>query len=206
MEFKRTANAGVLLKLDGITILLDGVCKELPPYIGTPDDIREELTANFPDVLAFTHMHKDHYDDAYAELYKINTLRSVYGPESTHFPEVGGIKLQSVPTRHIGKADIPHASFVISGSKCVWFMGDASPLAWKTAHYLPKPDVLIVPYAYMISDSAWKITKDLGAEDIILVHMPERENDTYGLWETMEKVTGNDGRIHIPHIGETIIV
>ena len=81
MEITRTANAGVLLLLDGVSFLLDGVAQELAPYAGTPHHFREQFIKNPPDVVAFTHMHKDHYDENYAEEYRIKTLRPVYGPE-----------------------------------------------------------------------------------------------------------------------------
>lgn len=204
MEIKRTANAGVLLSLDGVTILLDGVCKELPPYFGTPKQILEELTLNFPDILAFTHYHNDHYDEEYKNLYKTNTLRPVYGPECACFGEYKGIQIQGISNRHIGKTDIPHVSFIIKGSKCVYFMGDASPLSWKGNLDLPKPDVVIAPYAYAVTESAWKITKELGAENIILLHLPHREKDEHKLWDMVEKTVANDNCLYIIEIGEKI--
>ena len=73
LKIKRTANAGVLLTIDQTRILLDGVCEALYPYIGTPNDIRDELIENMPDILAFTHRHKDHYDDSYAQIYRKKT-------------------------------------------------------------------------------------------------------------------------------------
>ena len=63
MKILRTANAGVLLTLDGVRILLDGVCGDLPPYLTTPDDIKLELCKNIPDVVAYTHFHTDHTSD-----------------------------------------------------------------------------------------------------------------------------------------------
>ena len=144
----RTANAGVLLELDGISILLDGVCQSLPPYLGTPTQIKNFLTENLPNVLAFTHKHLDHYDASYVNLYKQKTLRSVYGPESLNFYEVGnGVKMYLVPTRHIGKTDVEHVSYVINGTSTIYFMGDATPLALKKMQEYAKPDILIVPFA-----------------------------------------------------------
>ncbi len=204
MEITRTANAGVLLILDGVSFLLDGVACELAPYMGTPPEVREELTKNFPDVVAFTHMHKDHYDESYAEEYKKKTLRSVYGPECLPPKHIQNIEIEAVPTRHIGKADIPHISYIICGSKCVWFMGDASPLMWKDAEKFPKPDVVIVPYAYAITPSAWNITKNLGAKEIVLVHFPLRECDEHGLWSLAEQNVCGDTSVHIPEIGQVI--
>lgn len=206
VEIKRTANAGVLLKIDGVSILLDGVCGDLYPYIGTPENIRNELIVDFPDILAFTHMHEDHYDEIYAELYKKDTLRSVYGPELSHFSEEGTVKLQAVSTRHIGKSDLPHVSFIISGSKCVWFMGDASPLVVKKFENIPSPDILIVPYAYVNTKTAWELTKSLGAKDIVVLHLPSRNDDSERLWEAVETIVGNEENIHIPDVGDVIIL
>ena len=192
--------------MDGVSILLDGVCRELSPYLGTPDVIRNELVAIFPDVLAFTHMHEDHYDETYAELYEKDTLRSVYGPELSRFIEVGDVRIQAVPTRHIGKSYIPHVSFIINGSKCVWFMGDSSPLVVKKFDNIPSPDVLIVPYAYVNTNTAWQITKSIGVKHIVILHMPKRENDIYRLWEAVESTVGITDNIHIPDIGESIVL
>lgn len=205
MEITRTANAGVLLTLDGVSFLLDGVAEELAPYQGTPDNIREHFMENPPDVVAFTHMHKDHYDKSYAEEYRLKTLRPVYGPECLPPKLFGNVAIEAICSRHIGRADIAHISYIICGSKCVWFMGDASPLMWKNADNLPKPDVVIVPYAYAITPSAWLITKKLGAEEIVLLHLPHRECDEYALWDAVEKTAGSDPSLHIPQIGQTLV-
>ncbi|MBE7032451.1 MAG: hypothetical protein E7401_05775 [Ruminococcaceae bacterium] len=204
MIIKRTANAGVLLRMDEISVLLDGVCRELPPYLGTPDSVREELENNFPDVVAFTHRHEDHFDESFARNYETLTLRPVIGPEFSISREVSNLKIFSVPTRHIGKTDIQHTSFVIEGSECVWFMGDASPLELKNFSDFHKPDVIIVPYAYAISTSAWKSTKNTGVKTIVLLHLPLRENDPYGLWQAVEDVTQNDECLKILQIGQEI--
>lgn len=204
MIIKRTANAGVQIELDGVSFLLDGVAEELAPYVGTPHHIREKLTENAPDVVAFTHLHKDHYDKSYAEEYTKRTLRPVYGPECLPPQRSQNIEIKAVPTRHIGKVEISHISYIICGSKCVWFMGDASPLEWKNADKFPKPDVLIAPYAYAITSSAWKITKSLGAKEIVLVHLPLRESDEHGLWSLTEQNVCGDTSVHIPHIGQVI--
>ena len=58
MKITRTANAGVLLELDGIKMLLDGVCREVTPYPATPDAIKTELSNNYPDLVAVTHCHE----------------------------------------------------------------------------------------------------------------------------------------------------
>lgn len=203
MKIQRTANAGVLLETDGIRLLLDGVSSPLDPYEGTPQIIKDELCTQFPDVVMFTHYHADHYDMEFSKIYKTNTLRSVYGPEFALCGKMGSVKLKGVPTRHIGRADVSHVSYVIGGSSNVWFMGDASPLEAKKLLVESKPDVLIVPYAYVTTPSSWEITRSLGAGHIILVHMPPRHNDPHMLWRAMEETGGQDSLI-IPQIGEVI--
>ena len=211
MEIRRTANAGVLLKLDGVSILLDGVCREVSPYLATPSEERAHLSGCWPDVLAFTHSHKDHYDSDFAASYRKQTNGVILGPEDMDASDapvtVGGVTVTPVKNRHIGKAgqSVSHYSFVISGSRCVWFLGDASPLQWRGRGELPAPDVLIVPYAYAITETSWQITKELGAKTVLLLHMPTEENDPVGLWQAMRSTVGEcNDYLRIPAMSETI--
>jgi L-ascorbate metabolism protein UlaG (beta-lactamase superfamily) len=201
----RTANAGVLLELDGKHILLDGVCKDFPPYLGTPTMLFDRLTKDFPDVYAITHEHLDHYDSTYAKLYKEKTLRSVIGPERLTFVEVGnGVLLSLEKTRHIGKSDVSHVSYVINGSKTIWFMGDATPLSLKNMAKYPKPDLIIVPFAFAVTPSAWKATKETGAKKVLLLHMPKKEDDTHGLWDMVESTVQGDDLLFTLDVGEEV--
>ncbi len=213
MKIRRTANAGVLLSLDGVTILLDGVCREVKPYPVTPPWEREALQKCFPDVVAFTHAHKDHYDPTYAALYEKQTGGVILGPEtlpgchaSMEDTVVKGVYIQPVFSRHIGLGgkDVAHASFVVQGSRCVWFLGDAAPMQWKQRQ-LPRPDVLLVPYAYANTPAGWAAAKALGAERIILLHMPHREEDSLGLWDAVTSVVKDEERSPmILSMGETL--
>ena len=51
MEIQRTANAGVLLKIDGVSILLDGLADRVEGYLPTPAQMAERLLENPPDIL-----------------------------------------------------------------------------------------------------------------------------------------------------------
>ena len=84
-------------------------------------------------------------------------------------------------------------------------MGDAAPLQWKDRADLPRADVLIAPFAYAMSDSAWRMTCQL-ADTVVLVHMPLRENDPASLWHQVEEVTAKycPVKLYIPEIGQTI--
>ncbi len=206
MKILRTCNAGILLEQDGVSILLDGVCGELPPYLPVPKELRRRLTEQFPDALAFTHRHEDHYDESYAKAYQKATLRPVFEPESSLSGQVGSVKIAGAPTRHLGKMDIAHAGFIIEGSKTLWFTGDASPMSWKRLEGLPNPDVAVITYAFAITESAWRLVKSWGAEKIVLLHLPDRTNDPYSLWEAVETVTKGDPTLIIPNVGETVIL
>lgn len=223
MELRRTANAGVLLKLDGVTILMDGVCREVKPYPATPPEVKEELKANMPDVIAFTHAHKDHYDPGFAaDVLRQNGV--IFGPADCHgimeSANVGKVRITPVSSRHIGAVGkmIAHASFILEGSLCVWFTGDAAPTQWRQ-HRFPKPDVLIVPYAYCNTVSAWAATKTLGAKTVVLVHMPKLEEDASGLWSSVKEITGYpcvpackaekseiSPDLYIPNMNETVLI
>lgn len=215
MEIRRTANAGVLLKLDDVTILLDGVCREGKPYLATPPEERARLTGCWPDVLAFTHEHKDHYDPDFAALFQMQTNGVILGPvglpgsESVQTPvTIGGVNILPVPSRHIGKAGatVEHTSFLIEGSACVWFLGDASPLQWRETANFPKPDVLIVPYAYAATSSGWETAKRFGAGKVVLLHLPARDRDPYGLWDSVEQTTkaAPGPTLFVPEMGQTL--
>ena len=202
----RTANAGIRLSMDDLDILLDGVCHPLYPYLGTPGAIREALLASPPHAVAFTHEHPDHYDEAYARLYKEKMRGSFYGPSHFSGGELGnGVRLFAVPTRHIGKTDIPHVSYCLAGSACVWFMGDASPLELSKMAGLPRPDVLVAPFAYAITPLALKKTMETGARELVILHMPPRTADRDGVWPLLPTVPKDGGmRLSVPEPGEEL--
>ena len=214
MEILRTANAGVLLKLDDTTILLDGVCREVKPYLATPLHRREALRKNWPDAVAFTHMHKDHYDPDYAAEFSKCTGGVIFGPAqlgrvatTRETARIGNITVKPVKSRHIGAAgkETEHYSYILQGSKCVFFTGDASPSQWSAAD-LPEIDVLIAPYAYAITQAGWRAAKALCDRTIILVHMPEKDCDPDGLWDLVLGVAGmpDNATFLIPALEEYI--
>lgn len=211
MELKRTACAGAVLTLDGTRFLMDGVCREVIPYPATPPAIRQELLENLPDALLVTHRHKDHYDGAFVSHYKKNAAGPILGPADIPFTSqdplaVGTVRITPIQSRHIGKTEpMGHMSFLLEGSRCIWFLGDASPLLWKSKPELPRPDVMVVPYAYGFG-SGWDICRALGAKAVVLLHLPEREKDPYGLWDAVEatKRIPGDPALYIPAMGESL--
>lgn len=211
MEIKRTANAGVLLRLDGKRILLDGVCREVKPYLATTAALRSQLLEQAPDVVAYTHAHEDHYDPVFVSEYLQKTAGPVMGPADIPFGtqetvRTGDITITPVESHHMGKSEpMGHRSYIIRGSKCIWFMGDASPLHWLERKDLPSPDILIAPYGFVIG-RGWEISKALAPHMIVLLHLPDRRSDIYGLWDAVEHTAAGDPRamVLIPKMGETI--
>ncbi len=214
MQIRRTANAGVLLRLDGAEFLLDGVCGSVPPYLQTPQSERTALLERPPRAVAFTHMHDDHYDARFAADYLKISAGPIMGPAdiqgSCSAPiRIGDVKITSIPTRHLGKSDgAAHISYIIEGSRCVWFTGDAAPQQLLTFHELPHPDVLIAPFAFAIA-GGWSVTKQLAPDALVLLHMPPRTLDPAGLWHLVSDTVqqGSDFRVYIPEeIGNVIIL
>lgn len=214
MRIRRTANAGVLLELDGQRILLDGVCGEVAPYYPTPMAERLYLQANWPDAVAFTHAHADHWDIDFAQAYYKQTLRPILGPESLPVETcpkttIGSVSVQSIPTRHLGRAgEMPHVSFLISGSKNILFTGDATPLLWRSREKLPKIHAIICPYAYATTAAGWQTVRNLAPETVVLVHFPPRNNDPFGLWDAaLASVNAAPvGKVYIPGLGQTVTI
>lgn len=209
MEIQRFANAGVLLRLDGVSILLDGLCDRIEPYMETPADMAQEIINNPPDLLAFTHGHSDHYSEALVSEYRKQNLRPILGPESLPYGtdhsamRIGDVKIIPIPSRHLGKTDpnLQHMSYLIEGSRRIFFAGDAAPQQWK-GREMPL-DVLIAPYAYANTASTWQWSKNT-AKSVVLVHLPEKSNDPAGLWEQVTKATGLPECLQIPDLGENV--
>lgn len=209
MQCRRTANAGVLLTLDGITVLLDGVCRQSGAYYGTPEEEIQSLLACPPDITAFTHGHLDHFDRSFAQKLYHKTLRPVLGPEgllkvgSICEPvQAGTVTVTPIPSRHIGVAgkDTPHVSFLVQGSKRILFTGDASPVALKDM----RADVLIAPYAYATTPGSWQIASQI-APELILLHLPMPEQDPAELWRMVKETAKKPGaNLTIPEMSQIV--
>ena len=204
MKIQRTANAGVLLTLDDVQILLDGVCREVNHYLATPPAIARELLEQKPNVVAFTHTHADHYSPAYAQA----CGKEVVLPDGTEKTvSVGSVRMTALPTRHMGKAGLTdaHQSFVIQGSQSVWFLGDAAPTELKKFTSYPKPDVLMVPYPYISTPAALRQVEAVLPCKVVLLHLPDPELDPEGLWQSIGPgMACLKSDLCIPQLGQTL--
>lgn len=218
-KFTRTANAGGLLELDGRTILLDGICGGTGPYRPTPPALLEELTARRVDLAAFTHAHPDHLDpSAMTECLYAWGGAAVLGTRDVEYAlspwpvtvgeraSTGGVTVMPIPSRHIGAAyrDVEHDSLLIEGSRRCLFLGDAAPTQWEGSSLRPK--VLFAPFAYAVTEAAWRIVERLAPEQLVLLHMPARDSDPEGLWQLVERTLSRCRGISvtIPEMGESI--
>ena len=205
MIITRTANAGVLLEINDTKILIDGVSGKIYPYIETPENVRQYLLDVKPDAFLYTHAQTDHFDSEFVQKYKNLSCGPVLGPQDSGSIDVGCVNIRIVNTRHIGKCDDRHVSFVLKcDNKTIWFMGDASPSCLKS--FEGSPDVLIAPFAYANTSSAYKMSVSTGASHIIIVHLPPEQDDVYLLKNAVVQNTANDERVHIPSLGEKVII
>lgn len=214
MEIRRTANAGILLTLDDVKILLDGVSQEVKPYLATPPAEKEKLLSSWPDGVFFTHFHEDHCDPLYAEAYIKATGRPVYGTSqisgtvcTEETAGVGDVLVTAVTTRHMGHYGKTtfHRSYVLEGSKTVYFLGDASPMELKRLASFPKPDVLVIPYPYVSTPAALKMVELFLPCKIVLLHLPAQSDDPEGIWQSAQEGMNHlKAYLYVPQVGETL--
>lgn len=221
IEYTRTANAGGLLEMDGVRILLDGVSQAVGDYLATPPDILDQILSTPLDAMAFTHDHCDHFLAEFVRRYaQAGQLPRIIGPKDVaaglpEYPVItaptkaGPVQIIAIPSRHMGAEyrDTPHYSFLLKGSSLVWFMGDASPLQWQGMERMPQPDLLIAPFAYASTAAAWQITESLAPKRVLLTHLPSRDQDGEGLWDAVNAVVSEygEGRVRMPPMGEKCV-
>jgi hypothetical protein len=120
---------------------------------------------------------------------------------------MGNLQISGIPTRHLGKSgtDTAHCSYAVRGSKTLWFMGDASPSQLQSMEKFSKPDVLVVPFAFLATKSAVEMLKAYLPCEIVLLHMPQPDNDPDGIWSAVAPGMAQFKKfIYAPAVGETI--
>lgn len=220
-KFTRTANAGGLLELDGVSILLDGICGAAGPYLPTPPDMLDRLIRRPVRLAAFTHAHPDHFDPSammeclYAwggvPVLGVRDAAGALSPWPVTVGEraaAGPVAVTPIPTRHIGAAyqKVEHNSLLIEGSRRCLFLGDAAPTQWESR--AERAETLFAPFAYVTTQAGWRIVESLAPRRLVLLHMPARDNDPERLWRAVEKMLSQNRDIPatIPEMGETITI
>ena len=217
MQIKRVSNAGVLVALDGVLLLLDGVCQGYSFYLTQPPELLAELERHPPDLLAYTHSHPDHFEPGFAARFYEKTRRPVLGTAEVAelLPEVpvergsvtiNGVSVTPVPSCHLGAnlAQYPHVSYLIEGSKRIFVVGDAAPLCWTDGISSLRPDVLVAPYPYVTTTVGRQTVLRFAPQSVMLVHMPAKDFDPEGLWPMTERALQKFKEIpvQIPELGE----
>lgn len=219
MQIRRTANAGVLLTLDNVSILLDGVCRVYSPYLAPPPAVLGELAACPPDALVYSHAHPDHFETGFAADFWQRTGRPILGTEGVaeSLPGIpveqgtaviGGVRVTPVRSRHLGVEwrTYPHVSYLLEGSKRVFFIGDATPACWKDGVSRLQPDVLIAPFPYVTTRLGWQSVERFAPKALVVVHMPGEDRDPDNTWPAVRTALEQQKGIPvwIPGLGETI--
>ena len=196
----------MLVEYGSARALFDGVCGEVPPYAGTPAHIRRELSEDFPDIVAFTHTHPDHWDGSFARAAFMSGRCAVLMPGGQAAASCGDfIKVSAVRTRHLGKPDFPHVSYLLSvQEKTVWIAGDASPDSLVSAMGPGRPFIAVVPYSYLLTSSSAEKISSAGAQTVIVVHMPAAGPETAELIDSVRANSRLVAETVFPETGETL--
>lgn len=219
VQIQRISNAGVLVTLDGVRLLLDGVCRGLAPYPAPPSEIVAELERRPPDMLAYTHGHPDHFEQEFAVRFYRKTRRPVLGtagiaellpgiPVEQGEAAIGGVRVTPVPSQHLGAewSQYPHVSYLIEGSRRIFLVGDAAPRCWGDEISRIQPDVLIAPYPYVTTGVGRRTVAQFAPGAVIVVHMPAKELDPDGIWPMTERALKECGEypVYVPNLCETV--
>ena len=221
MQIQRVSNAGVLLTLDGVLLLLDGVCQGYSLYLTPPPAILQELEHCPPDALAFTHSHPDHFEAGFAARFYDKTRRPVLGtaevaerlpavPVEQGSVVIGGVRITPIPSRHLGVEwrNYPHVSYLLEGSRRIFYVGDATPACWKDTVFQLRPDVLIAPYPYVTTRFGWQSVERFAPKAVVVVHMPAVDNDPDGIWSMVQRgmAAHRDIPMYVPDLGEKVFL
>lgn len=221
VQIQRTSNAGVLVTLDGVLLLLDGVCQGYSLYLAPPPAMIEELEACPPDALAFTHGHPDHFEAGFATRFYEKTRRPVLGTEGVaqQLPgvpvtlgaaEAGGVRVTPIPSRHLGAEwrNYPHVSYLLEGTRSIFYVGDATPACWKDSVFQLQPDVLIAPYPYVTTRLGRQVVERFAPKILVVVHMPATDNDPSGIWPMVQLgiTVCRDTPVYVPDIGGKVFL
>ena len=219
--FTRTANAGGILELDGVRLLLDGVSLPCLNYQVTPPSLEEALRATDLDAMLFTHSHADHFSSAFVEAWGRRRGRNLplAGPAdvAAALPGwaveegplwVGAVSVLPVVCRHMGlqyRSD-PHRAYCISGTARCLFLGDASP----SEFLVPREPVqiLFAPYPYASSRGGWRAVQALDPEVLVVTHLPAAEEDPEGICARTEDFLRSvqDRPVYCPAMGERLVL
>ena len=201
------ANAGILLEGTGARLLIDGLYDPAgTEFQAVPEPVKARLLAGEPpvDLLAFTHLHPDHFSRRETDTYLArNRVRGVLLPEDGG-PLAGpvrrmtgvrgtwellpGVRITWVSSGHIGPQYAETAHFCLLAELSgvgVLVTGDADPErgepTWQELGWARPDAVLVNPLFYQSPRGRALLREVLRPEWVVLYHIPGADRDPWGL-------------------------
>ena len=196
-----TANAGVLLCINGKKILVDALHNRYTEvFSSVPDDLLFQIAhgeGEFReiDLLVFTHDHPDHYSREWTQEFLKNhpdahlvspvndfsgaNITTLKAPEEMH--EVKGIKLECVKLIHEGEQfrDVVNYGYKFDiGGFTITVLGDSGPE--NIPQVFGGADLALYNFPFFTILRGKKMIEELRPRQMIAYHLPYEEKDVNG--------------------------
>lgn len=192
-----TANAGVIIKLEDMCILIDALHCEPTERFSTlsPEQVEtvfKLLHSSPPDVMLVTHSHPDHYsrlltERAKTEFPKMEIILPWRSECPTRSAVIGNTDISWLPLEHMPLSiveDRTNYGFCIRcGESLIFTPGDAdlhSPAVAESVAGM-KPSLALLPFPWLTLPSAKNVYDSLAPEKTLLLHLPFDDSDRYNI-------------------------
>ncbi len=206
MKLTLTANAGVILEMEGRRIWVDALHdRKTPPFSTVSAEMWEKMQ-NFPapDYILYTHCHPDHYSEKLTDAAKWRWPNArIIAPEGKFAAPLsvadGDLEIRYLPLPHEGEQykNVLHFGIFMSVSgKKVLIPGDCALGAEELAGL--EADVLILdfPWTTTAKGRSFLDAHFPGAEKV-LVHLPFATDDRFGYRRAAARAAEKDEKLHI---------
>ncbi len=206
MTITLSANAGVILELEGRRIWVDALHdRKTPPFSTVSDELWGKLRQfPAPDYILYTHCHPDHYSEklteAAAELWPGAGIIAPEGRFKGHLAvRDGDLDIRYLPLPHEGeqyKNVLHFGIFMDFSSKKVLIPGDCALAAQELAGL--DADVLILDFPWVTTSKGRAFLGKYFPNAVkVLVHLPFEADDRFGYRIAAARAAKNDEKIHI---------
>ena len=219
--------------MDGYTVLIDPFNGAgHAPYRGISHHVWQRELSRGADLLLYTHLHDDHFDPVMTATYLsahpetrlllpregrraleragacLGSALFLEGPQVSL--DLPGLTMTAYATRHIGCApgQVPHYSFLLSGTRVVLDTGDATPSASNFRAMPKRPlDLAVCTPLFLLGPSARQLLDQvLDVRLAAVVHMPDLALDAEGMGISARQAAAEweAGRILLPESDEVV--